>query len=199
MCFYPLIISCFFDLFNIHHAPPGEIFLSEGLFLVQTSSISVVGKRSIKPFKGFEFYSFPLTTGAEGVNICVSRGYIMEAIDMNQMQKQKLTELRNSGLTYKGIAAEMNISESAVKSFFARKNKSVCAMCKIEITGKKRFCSDKCRMLWWRKHPHRTAKMTETVCVVCGKKFFSYPSKHRKYCSKKCYGQSCRKENHNDN
>ena len=135
MCFYPLIISCFFDLFNIHHAPPGEIFLSEGLFLVQTSSISVVGKRSKKPFKGFEFYSFPLTTGAEGVNICVSRGYIMEAIDMNQMQKQKLTELRNSGLTYKGIAAEMNISESAVKSFFARKNKSVCAMCKIEITG----------------------------------------------------------------
>ncbi len=117
---------------------------------------------------------------------------------MNQIQKEKITELRNSGLTYKDIAGAMNLSESAVKSFFSRKNKSVCAMCKIEIAGKKRFCSDKCRMLWWRKHPHITAKMTETVCVVCGKKFFSYPSKHRKYCSKKCYGQSCRKENRYD-
>lgn len=118
---------------------------------------------------------------------------------MNHIQKEKITELRNSGLSYKDIAKEVNMSESAVKSFFSRKNKSICAMCKIEITGKKRFCSDKCRMLWWRKHPHITSKMTETVCEVCGKKFFSYPSKHRKYCSKKCYGQSCRKENHHDN
>ena len=117
---------------------------------------------------------------------------------MNQIQKEKITELRNSGLTYKNISRAVGLSESAVKSFFSRKNKSVCAMCKVEITGKKRFCSDKCRMLWWRKHPHITAKMTETVCIVWGKKFYSYPSKHRKYCSKKCYGQSCRKENRYD-
>lgn len=179
--------------------PSGRIFLSEGLFLVQTVSISVVGYRKQKiAFKGFDFYTFLLTLGAEGVNICVSRGYIMEAIDMNQIQKEKITELRNSGLTYKNISRAVGLSESAVKSFFSRKNKSVCAMCKVEITGKKRFCSDKCRMLWWRKHPHITAKMTETVCIVCGKKFYSYPSKHRKYCSKKCYGQSCRKENRYD-
>ena len=111
---------------------------------------------------------------------------------MNQSQKEKITELRNNGLSYKDISRELNLSESAVKSFFSRKNKSVCDMCK-------RFCSDKCRMLWWRKNPHITAKMTETVCIVCGKKFFSYPSKHRKYCSKKCYGQSCRKEKRYDN
>lgn len=118
---------------------------------------------------------------------------------MNQSQKEKITELRNKGLSYKDISGELNLSESAVKSFFSRKNKSVCDMCKTEIVGKKRFCSDKCRMLWWRKYPHITAKMTETVCIVCGKKFFSYPSKHRKYCSKKCYGQSCRKEKRYDN
>ena len=60
---------------------------------------------------------------------------------MNHIQKEKITEYRNSGLSYKDIAREVNLSESAVKSFFSRKNKSVCSMCKIEITGKKRFNS----------------------------------------------------------
>ena len=64
---------------------------------------------------------------------------------MNQIQKEKITELRNSGLTYKDIARAVGLSESAVKSFFSRKNKSVCAMCKVEITGKKRFCGENIR------------------------------------------------------
>ena len=40
---------------------------------------------------------------------------------MNHIQKEKITELRNSGLSYKDIAKEVNISESAVKSFFPQK------------------------------------------------------------------------------
>ena len=32
---------------------------------------------------------------------------------MNNIQKEKITEYRNSGLSYKDIAKEVNISESA--------------------------------------------------------------------------------------
>ena len=47
-------------------------------------------------------------------------------------------------------------------------------------------------------------KRNTNLCPVCGnplfhkKTFYAYPSKARKYCSKACYGKSCRKENRND-
>lgn len=115
---------------------------------------------------------------------------------MNNKTKAQIMKLKNKGYTYKRIADELNISEGSIKSFFNRKI-DICPVCYTPVIGKK-YCSDKCRMAWWRAHPHKTTSMIECRCEVCHKKFFAYPSKQRKYCSKKCYGKSRRGENCNE-
>ena len=115
---------------------------------------------------------------------------------MTEADKTQIIKLRAKGCSYKKISAETGISENSIKSFFKR-NKDFCPVCGIPLIGKK-YCSDKCRISWWNKHPHRTSAMIECKCETCKKTFFAYPSKARKYCSKKCYGKSCRKENRND-
>ncbi len=56
----------------------------------------------------------------------------------------------------------------------------------------KKFCSDYCRSHMWHK---QKKQMSETepvpenahVCFECGKIFFVYSQKNRKYCSRECY------------
>ena len=59
----------------------------------------------------------------------------------------------------------------------------------IEGKRKKKFCSDKCRMSWWYRN--RNNDNGESVycltCQYCGKKFYVYGNKHRKYCSQDCF------------
>lgn len=115
---------------------------------------------------------------------------------MTAAERIKLIKMKNEGRKYREMAIELNISESAIKSFFKR-NKNNCPICGALVEGRK-FCSDKCRSAWWRKHSHKTTGMLECSCISCGKKFYAFPSKQRKYCSKQCYGKSCRKGNSND-
>lgn len=53
----------------------------------------------------------------------------------------------------------------------------------------KRFCSDKCRMLWWNSHQDLVKRKAnyEFTCARCGKAFISYGNKSRKYCCQECY------------
>ena len=111
---------------------------------------------------------------------------------MTAAERIKLIKMKNEGRKYREMAIELNISESAIKSFFKR-NKSNCPICGALVSGKK-FCSDKCRSAWWRKHSHKTTGMIECTCISCGKSFYAFPSKRRKYCSKQCYGKACRKD-----
>lgn len=113
---------------------------------------------------------------------------------MNDKTRAKILKLKAKGYTYKRIADELNISEGSVKSFLNRKIE-ICLFCYTPVIGKK-YCSDKCRMAWWRAHPHKTKSMIECRCEECHKKFFAYPSKARKFCSKECYGKSKRGENY---
>lgn len=115
---------------------------------------------------------------------------------MTDADKTQIIKLKANGYGYRKIAAELGFSENTIKSFLKR-NSDACIVCGTAVIGKK-YCSDKCRMEWWRKHPHRTTGMLECKCESCGKTFFAYPSKARRYCSKACYGKSCRKENRND-
>ena len=105
-------------------------------------------------------------------------------------------ELRQMGYSYKTIAEKLNISVNTVKSYCRRNNlkTSQCAVCGAELTHiphkkKKKFCSDKCRMKWWREHKHMINRKTkeEFKCEFCGKTFNAYPKAARKYCSHECY------------
>ncbi|MBP5579938.1 MAG: hypothetical protein J6X56_10810 [Ruminococcus sp.] len=111
---------------------------------------------------------------------------------MTAAERIELIKMKNEGRKYREMAIELNISESAIKSFFKR-NKNNCPICGALVEGRK-FCSDKCRSAWWRKHSHKTIGMLEYSCISCGKKFYAFPSKQRKYCSKQCYGKACRKD-----
>lgn len=126
---------------------------------------------------------------------------------MTELQKETIAMLRQNGSAYKEIAEQLDLSVNTVKSYCqrhdlqalvnTRKKIRLCLQCHTEIPQKphrkaKKFCCDKCRQLWWAEHSsliHRNSQI-ELVCLICGKKFLAYPSKHRKYCSRLCYGKS---------
>ena len=122
---------------------------------------------------------------------------------MTNEEKARVLELRNAGMGYKAIAAELDLPIATVSSYCRRavaKPRDTCLQCGSHLSHtpnkkKKKFCSDKCRMLWWHTHPeelNRQAYYT-AVCQHCGKEFVVYGNDHRKYCSKGCYGLSRRK------
>lgn len=123
---------------------------------------------------------------------------------MNELQKQKIVQYRNNGLSYNKISSLMNLSVNSIKSFCQRNNlggvKSLndtictcenCGTLFSKVKGKKhkRFCSDKCRNSWWNNHQDQVKRKAynEFTCACCNKKFISYGSRHRKYCSHECY------------
>ena len=128
---------------------------------------------------------------------------------MNRIQKDKITQMRSEGVSYSSIANKLCLSENTVKSFCRRNNlggnavyivsgtPGYCKQCGNQFSPSsqqktKRFCSDQCRMKWWRMHPDMINKKAKylLVCSCCGCSFESYGNKNRKYCSRKCYGLS---------
>ena len=95
-------------------------------------------------------------------------------------QIEIVARLQQSGKGYRAIAAETGLPINSVKSWCRRHPAdrtapSFCQQCGSElkqIPGKRarRFCSDACRMLWWKEHPenksHRVAY--RHVCRCCG-------------------------------
>ena len=118
---------------------------------------------------------------------------------MNEVQKQELIKLKNSGRSYKEMASTLSISEGTIKSFFRRQKikceeiYTVCKNCGVKLerstkSNVKKFCSDVCRYRWWRKNTEDNRKCVKiNVCKNCGTKFKSYDNKVRKYCSHACY------------
>ncbi len=124
---------------------------------------------------------------------------------MTNEKKLMLEVYRRKGIGYKQIAKDMGLSLNSVKSFCRRNNlcsedlqqdgnMSLCEQCgkKIEQrTGRKhkRFCSDRCRNLWWNAHLNQVKRKAnyEYVCPVCNKTFSVYGNAKRKYCSHECY------------
>lgn len=131
---------------------------------------------------------------------------------MTAEQKEKIQQLRRQGVGYGQVAACLGISKEAVKSFcrrnpaqgFAQDTSAdntvladegiVCKQCGKLLTQKpnqkpKRFCSDDCRLAWWRKNESELNKKALYLlrCAYCGKEFESYGNKARKYCGHACY------------
>ena len=126
---------------------------------------------------------------------------------MTESQKRKIALLRSKSKSYAHISSALGISENTIKSY-CRRNKlgadfiktlqkpgeSICENCSNPITSalrakRKRFCSDKCRMLWWKANPECINQMAiyNFTCARCGTGFSSYGNKGRKYCSHACY------------
>lgn len=128
---------------------------------------------------------------------------------MNKLQKEQIIRLRMDGLGYTKIAQMLGISQNTIKSFCRRNNlagqvgaqsiqtsvkQSFCKKCGKPLEDKdggksRKFCSDSCRLNWWKDHPELVNKKAiyHFTCACCGNKFNSYGNKERKYCSHPCY------------
>lgn len=127
---------------------------------------------------------------------------------MTDKQKNQIAEYREQGMSYTEISKKMDLSINSIKTYCKRHGlggvkayeigrPAVIVPC--EHCGKpvqqnpgrkqKRFCSDKCRNLWWNSHMDLVKKKAnyECTCVCCGNQFTSYGNKERKYCSHSCY------------
>ena len=121
---------------------------------------------------------------------------------MKPFQKLRIEKLRNKGVTYAAIAADLGLNINTVKAYCRRRGVAVteiCPECKKELVHlphkkKKRFCNDKCRIAWWTKNPdavNRSEKASyQFICLHCKEPFSSYGNAKRKYCSRKCSGAS---------
>lgn len=125
---------------------------------------------------------------------------------------EKITHLQQDGYGYKRIAALTGLSVNTVKSYCRRhpfsettdaEQDRLCRFCgnKLVQTPHKRkrcFCSDACRMSWWKAHPDKINRKAvySLTCTYCGQTFESYGNANRKFCSRRCFGLSRRKEVH---
>jgi endogenous inhibitor of DNA gyrase (YacG/DUF329 family) len=125
---------------------------------------------------------------------------------MNDLQKQRIKQLRQQGVGYSKIAEALGLKTASVKSYCQRNElggiktipalnsgQAFCRNCGTELTqtpGRKprRFCSDGCRVAWWKANPPRTEKATyHFTCLNCGEQFEVYGNANRKFCTHGCY------------
>ncbi len=121
------------------------------------------------------------------------------------LNKEKIRELQRQGYGYKKIASLLCLPVNTVKSHIRRHpidlSKKTCLYCDKVITNtphkrEKKYCSDKCRLAWWREHQDLVNRKAiyHLTCKNCGKSFESYGNARRIYCSRACYANARRKE-----
>jgi protein-arginine kinase activator protein McsA len=115
----------------------------------------------------------------------------------------KINKLQRDGVGYKRISTLTGIPINTVKSYCHRHpagDAGICQQCRAPIKQPphkrtKKFCSDACRMAWWKDHPEQVQrKVFHLTCMRCGMSFDSYGSGKRQYCSRACYADARRKE-----
>ena len=107
---------------------------------------------------------------------------------MTDEEKGQVLVYRGQGMGYKKIASILGVTENAVKGFCKRQisveekvdiaPKFVCRSCGKAVEQnpgrkEKKFCSDKCRMMWWNSHMEQVSRKAnyEFVCPNCNKHF----------------------------
>jgi len=124
---------------------------------------------------------------------------------MDDLQKQRIRDLRHEGQSYTQISKTLGVPLNTVKSFCQRNGLggnqivepssvgSYCRNCGVAIVQvpkrkRRRFCSTECRVVWWKANPPRTEQATyQFTCLGCGIEFEAYGDAHRKYCNHACY------------
>ncbi len=130
---------------------------------------------------------------------------------MTPEQKTIIQNMRRRLCSYAEIAGVLGFSSvNTIKSYCYRNNLNtekllkdvgICKNCgkpfvKANKTKPRIFCSDACKLVWWKSHAneHKRTCKTEVVCKNCSKRFLAYPSAERKYCSEQCYRRRNRHE-----
>ena len=127
---------------------------------------------------------------------------------MTEKQTRQINALRETGAGYKKIAELTGLSRDTIRNFLKKNSNNKpseyiekkgkckycgCEICSIPHKREKIFCSNKCRMSWWKEHRelinHKRAE--KKICAFCKEQFITERS--RKYCSWKCYALSRRK------
>ena len=133
---------------------------------------------------------------------------------MTTKEIKEVNELQIQGFGYKKIASLTGINENTVKAYLRRHPvepeevsvpRSMCKYCGTPVTSlprhkTKQFCSDACRMKWWKEHKDEVNKKAwyGLTCQFCGKEFRCYGDAKQKYCCRKCCDDSRRKAVPND-
>ena len=127
---------------------------------------------------------------------------------MTGQQKEHITAMRMQGISYSAIAKSLGLKKETIAAFCRKNGLSgvkaadnrvipsqtdtcpVCGAVLVQTPGRKkrRFCSDKCRTLWWNSHLDLVNRKAyySFVCGHCGKSFVTYGNSRRKYCSIPC-------------
>lgn len=121
---------------------------------------------------------------------------------MTNQEKKRIIELRNNGVGYGTIAKELGVSKNAISAFCRRLNVEtsdeaavgVCKNCGAVIINTpkhkiKVFCSNQCRMQWWKIHKEELNHkvVNKAVCPSCNKEFIYNGNRKQRYCSRSCY------------
>lgn len=114
---------------------------------------------------------------------------------MNDLEKKRILELKEAGYGYGSIAKELGLSKSTISSFIkSLDGYSICKCCGKKIIQPagvrlKIFCCDKCRFKYRRIQSKGKPIISnyEVECLCCHKKFYSYRSLKRKFCSRECF------------
>lgn len=135
---------------------------------------------------------------------------------MTEAMGKHIRELRIKGLGYQTIAIVVGSTKETVRYYckthglmgeaeLARlnyeenlKRPENCKCCGAKLirnrhSGKKLFCSNRCRQSWWQKHRseirYSDAITYDCTCKYCKREFKVYANPNRKYCSRECYIQ----------
>lgn len=130
---------------------------------------------------------------------------------MTESEKERIAMWREMGYGYASIGQIMNLSKDAVKGYCRKmgltgiKQKTgrakypedgVCKQCGMPLvqrpkTKRKVFCSETCRVTWWKAHrePIKKDHIYHFICKKCGSEFTAHGHKNRIYCSFDCYVQ----------
>ena len=114
---------------------------------------------------------------------------------MDSNQRDIIASARKAGLTYRQIAEQVGLPLNTVKSCSRRiveaeNHASRCKQCVVSIKQNpkrktKLFCSDRCRLAWWRAHSDTSKSLKQRQCPGCGKTFSARRSQI--YCQHDCY------------
>lgn len=127
---------------------------------------------------------------------------------MNDSQRQQIRKLRADGYSYGKVAQALGLSENTIKTFCRRNglggvvevpmsvdlDRHYCLYCGVEVKQnpgrkKKKFCSDKCRNVWWNSNLDKVNRKAvySFECLTCKRPFTAYGNAKRKYCCLECY------------
>ena len=120
---------------------------------------------------------------------------------MTTKEKEDIVRLQKEGKGYRNIATELDLPLNSVKSWCRRHSCSIegidcCLQCGAEVNNTphkkpRKFCSDACRLLWWKEHPEeRTLKTAYShTCRYCRQVFTNNRSK-ADYCCRECFAKA---------